>query len=144
MASKQRIVASTKVYSNECIYTWTIENYRLLKFKVGQIFESPKFGVGSDDKKYFQLLLYPEGDNAESAGYISLFLEPVFDPKNKPLELVCRWTLSAINDTKVIKKGHYVTILRLPASKAVMKKIDDLDVWANLMQVVVKSHKNLS
>ncbi|XP_023318721.1 speckle-type POZ protein-like [Trichogramma pretiosum] len=105
MSSKQIIEASTKIYSGECIYTWTIENYRLIKFKVGEVLESPKFGVGSDDKKYFQLLLYPEGARTEDAGYISLFLKPVIDPKNKPLGLVCRWTVSAINGEEVIKKS---------------------------------------
>uniref|UniRef100_A0ABD2X6P2 MATH domain-containing protein n=1 Tax=Trichogramma kaykai TaxID=54128 RepID=A0ABD2X6P2_9HYME len=109
MSSKKRIVASTKVYSDEYIYTWTIENYRLLKFEVGEKIESPKFGVGSDDKKYFQLLLYPEGDNAEDEGYISLYLTPLIDSKNKPDKLVCRWTLSAINDKNVVTERtlHY-------------------------------------
>ncbi|KAL7298845.1 hypothetical protein TKK_0008584 [Trichogramma kaykai] len=105
MPSKQRIVASTKVYSDECIYTWTIENYRLLKFKVGEQIESPKFGVGSDNKEYFNLHLYPEGWNKENAGYFSLFLTPITDSTKKPDKLVCRWTLSAINKKKVVRKS---------------------------------------
>ncbi|KAL7298670.1 hypothetical protein TKK_0008434 [Trichogramma kaykai] len=104
MSSKQRIVASTKVYSDECIYTWTIENYRLLKFKVGEKIESPKFGVGIDDKKYFQLLLYPGGETTEDEGYISLYLTPVIDSTKLPDKLVCKWTISAVNDETVVDR----------------------------------------
>ncbi|XP_023318659.1 speckle-type POZ protein B-like [Trichogramma pretiosum] len=109
MSSKLRIEASTKVYSDECIYTWTIENYRLLKFKVGEKIESPQFGVGSDDKKYFYLRLYPAGRDAESAEYISLFLTPVIDSTKKPDKLVCRLIVSVIKDKKVVikNKEHY-------------------------------------
>ncbi|XP_014235421.2 uncharacterized protein LOC106658114 [Trichogramma pretiosum] len=105
----QRIEASTKVTSDKCIYTWTIENYHLIKLNVGEKIESPQFGVGSDDKKYFLLRLYPAGRDAESAEYISLFLAPVIDSTNKPDKLVCRWTLSAINDKEVVQKDttHY-------------------------------------
>ncbi|KAL7298622.1 hypothetical protein TKK_0008390 [Trichogramma kaykai] len=104
MLSKQHIVASTKVHSDECIYTWTIENYRLIKLKVGERIESPQFGVGSDSKKYFKLRLYPAGKNEEYAEYISLFLKPVINSTKKPDKLVCKWTLSSINDKKVVQK----------------------------------------
>ncbi|XP_014229085.1 speckle-type POZ protein-like A [Trichogramma pretiosum] len=104
MSSKQRIVALTKVYSDECIYTWTIENYRLLKFKVGERITSPKFGVGSDEKNYFQLWMYPEGVHKESEGYISVYLTPVIDSTKRPDKLVCKWTMSAVNDGTVVDK----------------------------------------
>ncbi|XP_023318724.1 protein roadkill-like [Trichogramma pretiosum] len=105
MAADQRMEASTKVTSDKFIYTWTIENYRLIKLNVGEKIESPQFGVGSDDKKYFYLRLYPAGRDAESAGYISLFLTPVIDSTNKPDKLLCRWTNSLINDKKVVGKN---------------------------------------
>uniref|UniRef100_A0ABD2X5A2 BTB domain-containing protein n=1 Tax=Trichogramma kaykai TaxID=54128 RepID=A0ABD2X5A2_9HYME len=45
-------------------------------------------------------------------------------------------------EDEVIK--FIITQTQLLSNSEKMKKIDDLDVWANLMQVVVKSHKNLS
>ncbi|KAL7298621.1 hypothetical protein TKK_0008389 [Trichogramma kaykai] len=109
MATEQRIQACTTATSEKCTFTWVIKNYRLIKLKAGEKIESPKFGVGSDDKKYFQLLLYPEGDNAEDEGYISLFLKPEIDPTNKPDKLVCRWSVSVINDKNVVTERtlHY-------------------------------------
>ncbi|KAL7303980.1 hypothetical protein TKK_0003637 [Trichogramma kaykai] len=104
MSSKKQITATTTVLSDECIFTWTIKNYRLIKLKVGERIESPKFDVGSDNKQYFKLHLYPEGQETEDAGYISLYLNPVIDSTKKPHKLVCRWTLSAINGKKVILK----------------------------------------
>ncbi|XP_014225944.1 speckle-type POZ protein B-like [Trichogramma pretiosum] len=104
MPSKQRIEASTTVISNECIYTWTIKNYRLIKSKVGEPIASPKFGVGSDNKQYFTLQLYPAG-SSEKYTDISLFLKPITDSTKKPNKLVCRWTLSAINNKKVVRKS---------------------------------------
>ncbi|KAL7303981.1 hypothetical protein TKK_0003638 [Trichogramma kaykai] len=128
MSPKQRIEASTKVTSDECIFTWTIENYRLIKSKVGEKIESPQFGIGRDNKQYFQLLLYPKGDTAECAEYISLFLEPVIDSTNKS------------NETLKFFTTH--THLLLNSEK--MKKIDDHDIWVNLTQSIVKSQKNIS
>uniref|UniRef100_A0ABD2X5L5 MATH domain-containing protein n=1 Tax=Trichogramma kaykai TaxID=54128 RepID=A0ABD2X5L5_9HYME len=141
MATEQRIVASTKVYSDECIYTWTIENYRLIKLNVGERIISPKFAVGSDDKKYFNLQLYPEGARTEVAGYISLYLTPVIDSEKEPDKLVCRWALLAINDKNVVKKRTFHYNL---ANDGKMKKIDDPDIWVNLTQSILKSQKNSS
>ncbi|XP_014235422.1 speckle-type POZ protein-like [Trichogramma pretiosum] len=107
MASDKRIEASTTVTSDKCIYTWTIKNYSLIKFKVGEILESPKFGVGSDDKKYFNLQLFPGGETEENAEYISLYLKPVINSTKKPDKLVCKWTLSSINDKKVVHKNMW-------------------------------------
>ncbi|KAL7303982.1 hypothetical protein TKK_0003638 [Trichogramma kaykai] len=106
MSPKQRIEASTKVTSDECIFTWTIENYRLIKSKVGEKIESPQFGIGRDNKQYFQLLLYPKGDTAECAEYISLFLEPVIDSTNKSSKIICKCKISAIIDEKVVNKAE--------------------------------------
>uniref|UniRef100_A0ABD2X6A0 BTB domain-containing protein n=1 Tax=Trichogramma kaykai TaxID=54128 RepID=A0ABD2X6A0_9HYME len=105
MSSKQRIEASTTVTSDECIYTWTIKNYRSLQFDVGQLLESPKFGVGIDNKKYFKLQLYPEGDGMDdSAGHISFYLKPVIDSAKKPDKLICRVAVMIINNKKIVQK----------------------------------------
>ncbi|KAL7288011.1 hypothetical protein TKK_0018061 [Trichogramma kaykai] len=104
MSSNKRIEGTTKVISDQCIFTWTIENYRLIKVKNGKAISSPKFSVGSDDKKYFKLELYPEGNCKESEGYISLFLRPLIDSNNKPDTLMCRNKLSAINGKTVVVK----------------------------------------
>ncbi|XP_023318662.1 speckle-type POZ protein B-like [Trichogramma pretiosum] len=105
MYSEQRIKATTKVTSDKCIYTWTIENYRLLKLKVGEKIESPNFGVGSNDKKYFQLWLYPAGDTKERAEeHLSLYLYPIIDFSSKRGKFVCRSTISAINGKKVVRQ----------------------------------------
>ncbi|XP_014227676.1 speckle-type POZ protein A-like [Trichogramma pretiosum] len=109
MASDQRIDASTTVTSGNCIYTWTIENYSLIKSKVGEKIESPKFGVGSNVKNYFQLWLYPAGHSEKDAGFISLYLIPLIDSTKRPDKLVCKLTVSLVKDKKVIEKvtGHY-------------------------------------
>ncbi|XP_014235420.1 protein roadkill-like [Trichogramma pretiosum] len=105
MSSKQRIEASTTVTSDECIYTWTIKNYRSLQFNVGQVLESPKFGVGMDNKKYFKLQLYPESDGTDdSAGHISFYLKPIIDSAKKPDKLICRAAVMIINNKKVVQK----------------------------------------
>ncbi|XP_014225928.1 protein roadkill-like [Trichogramma pretiosum] len=109
MTSKQRITASTTVSSDECIYTWTIKKYRSMKLEVGKSIESPKFGVGSDNVQYFQLELFPEGNATEYAGYMSLYLNPINISEDEPDKLVCRWTISVINDKKVVFRDtcHY-------------------------------------
>ncbi|KAL7298623.1 hypothetical protein TKK_0008391 [Trichogramma kaykai] len=109
MSLGQLIEASTEVTSDKCTFTWTIKNYRLIKFKVGEVLESPKFSIGSDTKKYFNLELYPAGNSEKDAGFISLFLTPVIDIENEPDKLVCKWTVSLVKDKKVIEKftGHY-------------------------------------
>ncbi|KAL7298618.1 hypothetical protein TKK_0008386 [Trichogramma kaykai] len=142
MSVKQIIQSSTTVTSDECIYTWTIKNYRLIKSKVGEKIESPKFGVGSDDKKYFQLSLYPAGDTKERAeGYISLFLRPVIDSTNKSDKLIYKCTLSAINNDEVVQQ---LTLHDDSAIGKDMKKIDDPYIWVKLMQSIIKSQKNVS
>ncbi|KAL7298745.1 hypothetical protein TKK_0008495 [Trichogramma kaykai] len=106
MSLQQRIEASTTVTLNECIFTWTIKNYSLMKSKVGESIESPQFSVGSDDKKYFKLQLYPLGrKNEESMGYISLFIVPcTITLRNILNKHIYRITLSAVNNKKVVKK----------------------------------------
>uniref|UniRef100_A0ABD2X6P3 BTB domain-containing protein n=1 Tax=Trichogramma kaykai TaxID=54128 RepID=A0ABD2X6P3_9HYME len=104
MTSKQRVRASTTVSSDECIYTWTIKKYRSMKLEVGKSIESPKFGVGSDNAQYFQLKLFPAGNAAEYAGYMSLYLNPINDSEDSPNKLVCRWTVSVINRKTVVFK----------------------------------------
>ncbi|XP_014229999.2 speckle-type POZ protein-like A [Trichogramma pretiosum] len=105
MASTQRINATTTAVMDKCIYTWTIENYHVIKTKVGEFILSPKFSVGSDSKKYFQLKLYPAGDLEESAGFNSIFLHYLKTDSTKKLDkLVCKTEISAINNEKVVKK----------------------------------------
>ncbi|KAL7303831.1 hypothetical protein TKK_0003955 [Trichogramma kaykai] len=102
MASKKRVRASTTVVSETCVYTWTIKNYTLIKSKVGERIESPRFSVGNDEKKYFHLDLYPAGDRAEKTG--SFIIGLIFkgtNSKNKSDKLICRATISVITDKKV-------------------------------------------
>ncbi|KAL7307060.1 hypothetical protein TKK_0000799 [Trichogramma kaykai] len=103
MESIQRIQATTTAITDKFIYTWTIENYRVIKTKVGEFILSPKFSVESDGKKYFELILYPEGEHEESAGFISIYLRYLgTDAEKKPDQVICRGTVSVINDKKVI------------------------------------------
>ncbi|XP_023318682.1 uncharacterized protein LOC111694483 isoform X2 [Trichogramma pretiosum] len=104
MASELRIEASTTAISECCTFKWTIKNYRIIKLSAGELIVSPHFGVGSDNKQYFVLHLYPEGNSEKDAGYISLYLKPVIDSTNKPDKLVCKWSVLVINDKKVTKK----------------------------------------
>ncbi|KAL7298625.1 hypothetical protein TKK_0008393 [Trichogramma kaykai] len=104
MASELRIEASTTAISEYCTFNWTIKNYRLIKLSAGELIVSPNFGVGSDNKQYFVLHLYPEGISEKAAGYISLYLKPVIDSTNKPDKLVCKWSVSAVNDETVVDR----------------------------------------
>ncbi|KAL7307058.1 hypothetical protein TKK_0000798 [Trichogramma kaykai] len=105
MASTQRINATTTAVTDKCIYTWTIENYRVIKTKVGEFISSPKFGIGSDSKKNFELRLYPEGGSDEVAGFISLFLSYLTTDSPKKLDrVICKGMISAINDENVVHK----------------------------------------
>ncbi|XP_023314893.1 protein roadkill-like [Trichogramma pretiosum] len=104
MSSKQHMKASTTVASAETVYTWTIKNYRLIKCKVGENIESPKFSVGSDNKVYFNLELFPEGQCAEVEGlFNSLYLTYLKTDSTKILDkLICKSTISVIRDKKVV------------------------------------------
>ncbi|KAL7293731.1 hypothetical protein TKK_0012801 [Trichogramma kaykai] len=104
MSSKHKIVSVTQVKSDECIFTWTIENYRLIKLKVGEKIKSSQFSFGNNNKNYFKLKLYPSEESMECADYISLYILPVIDLTNKPDKLVCKCSFSAINDKKVYRK----------------------------------------
>ncbi|XP_014226834.1 protein roadkill-like [Trichogramma pretiosum] len=107
MSSKRMIEASTTVTSKECIYTWTIKNYRLIQLNVGEAIKSPKFGVESDNDKCFELHLYPQGIYEKTSEFIGLAVLFTPDATKKPDKLLCRCTLSAINDKRVVRKGTY-------------------------------------
>ncbi|XP_014224357.1 uncharacterized protein LOC106650704 [Trichogramma pretiosum] len=101
MSSKQQIEATTTATSEECRYTWTINNYNLIKTEVGESISSPKFYVGSDNKQFFKLDLYPEGK--ESAGFISLFLTyEGTDSTKKPDKLICKSTIYALKNMDIL------------------------------------------
>ncbi|XP_014224356.1 speckle-type POZ protein B-like [Trichogramma pretiosum] len=103
MSSTQQIEATTTATSEKCIYKWTIKNYRLIKTKVGDSISSPEFSVGNDDKKYFSMKLFPAGDRTESAEFISIYLTYLrTDSTKNPDKIVCRSTISVINDNKVV------------------------------------------
>ncbi|XP_014229747.1 speckle-type POZ protein B-like [Trichogramma pretiosum] len=108
MSSKQ-IKACTEFTSDKCTFTWTIKNYRLLKMNNKEKIRSPIFGVGNDNKKYFFLDLYPEGECEDDEGFVSFFITPVIDKTKKPDKLVCKLTVSVVNDEEVIQKlsRHY-------------------------------------
>ncbi|KAL7303830.1 hypothetical protein TKK_0003954 [Trichogramma kaykai] len=104
MSSKQYMKASTTVASDKTVYTWTIKNYRLIKCKVGESIDSPKFSVGSDNKEYFNLELYPEGECEEVEGlFNSVYLTYLKTDSTKELDkLICKSTISVIRDEKVL------------------------------------------
>ncbi|XP_023316704.1 speckle-type POZ protein B-like, partial [Trichogramma pretiosum] len=104
MASTQRMKATTRIVTDKCLYTWTIENYRMIRAENGESIESPEFSVGSDSKKYFQLKLYPAGNREDSAGFNSIFLYYLKTDLTKKLDkLIIRLKISAINNEKVVE-----------------------------------------
>uniref|UniRef100_A0ABD2W1I6 MATH domain-containing protein n=1 Tax=Trichogramma kaykai TaxID=54128 RepID=A0ABD2W1I6_9HYME len=108
MSSTQQFEATTTATSDKCIYKWTIRNYRLIKTKVGDSISSPEFSVGNDDKKYFNMKLYPAGESTESAEFFFIYLTYLrTDSTKNPDKIVCRSTVSIINDNKVV---HHSTI----------------------------------
>ncbi|XP_014229998.1 speckle-type POZ protein B-like [Trichogramma pretiosum] len=106
MESTKRMKLTTKAVTERGSYTWTIKNYSMIKAENGESIESPEFSVGSDDKKYFKLKLYPEGEREKAAGFISIFLYYLKTDSTKNLDkLVCRSKVSVINDEKVVTQS---------------------------------------
>uniref|UniRef100_A0A0K0FD94 Speckle-type POZ protein-like (inferred by orthology to a human protein) n=1 Tax=Strongyloides venezuelensis TaxID=75913 RepID=A0A0K0FD94_STRVS len=97
-------VLYTNKTDNYFKYKYTIENFFQRSEKIGEKVISPTFVVGSKERSEWCLLVYPNGQDEDSKGYISIFLTLI-----KPDKAKAKYRFSILNNKKDEENVKFVT-----------------------------------
>uniref|UniRef100_A0A0K0F3J7 Speckle-type POZ protein-like (inferred by orthology to a human protein) n=1 Tax=Strongyloides venezuelensis TaxID=75913 RepID=A0A0K0F3J7_STRVS len=89
---------------NNFKYMYTIQNFSLRPEKTGEKIISPTFIIGDKERSEWCLLVYPNGDEEDSKGFISVYLTLL-----KPDKAKAKYKFSILNDKKEEKNVKFVT-----------------------------------
>lgn len=100
----------TQVNVTKFSFTWTLNNFSYCREGTGESLESSTFPTGLHGTGTWCLQLYPNGNDGDRAGYVSLFLNLV---RNHGRDICAKFTCSILNTDKKVAYSKTIHAARL-------------------------------